>query len=139
MGSVYVGNVPYNLGEEGLSAFFTQQAGASVVGVRIPTDRETGRPKGFAFVELADEASVTRALELNGSDCSGRQIRVNVAQNRGGGGGGGGYGGGGGGYGGGAGGYGGGGGGYGGGGGGYGGGQGGFNNQGGGGGFGGAY
>ena len=74
--------------------------------VALPTDRETGRPRGFAFVTMADAQAAQNAIaQLNGSEIDGRQIRVDEAQERsgggggfrGGGGGGGGYGGGGGG------------------------------------------
>jgi RNA recognition motif-containing protein len=54
-----------------------------VVEVFIPTDRNTGRPRGFAFVELADEEAMNRAIEeLDGREVEGRQIRVNEAQER---------------------------------------------------------
>ena len=106
-----------------------------VISVALPTDRETGRPRGFGFVEMEDNAANEAIRALDGTDFGGRNLRVNPAQPREQrGGGGGGYGGGGGGYGGGGGGgrggdrggYGGGGGGYGGGGGGRGGDRGGY-------------
>lgn len=122
---LYVGNLSYSTNEDALRAFF-EEAGRKVVSVAMPIDRETGSPRGFAFVELESaEAAQTAIQELNGRDLDGRALRINEAREReprrGGGGGGGGYGGGGGGFGGGGGGYGGGGGGFGGGGGGYGG------------------
>jgi RNA recognition motif-containing protein len=84
-------------------------AAGEVREVAVPTDRETGRPRGFAFVTMADEQSAQNAIsQLNGAELDGRQLRVDIAQERqggggggfrggGGGGGGGGYGGGGGG------------------------------------------
>ena len=126
MTKIYVGNLPFSATESEVRDIFAQHG--TVESVALPTDRETGRPRGFGFVEMP-QADAQRAMQaLNGHNMGGRPLRVNEAQDRprtGGGGGrpggggrsGGGYGGGGGGYGGGGGGYGGGGGGYGGGGG----------------------
>ncbi|MFO1406261.1 MAG: RNA-binding protein [Steroidobacteraceae bacterium] len=127
MTKIYVGNLPFSATESEVRDLFAQHG--TVESVALPSDRETGRPRGFGFVEMP-QADAQRAMQaLNGHNMGGRPLRVNEAQDRprtGGGGGrpggggrsGGGYGGGGGGYGGGGGGYGGGGGGYGGGGGG---------------------
>ncbi len=134
--NLYVGGLPYATTQENLQELF---AGAGEVrSVRVIMDRETGRSKGFAFVEMADDSGGDQAITMfNGYSLGGRTLVVNEARPRedrpegggggyrGGGGGSGGYGGGGGGYGGGGGGYGGGGGGSRGGGGGYGGGAGG--------------
>ena len=131
---VFVGNLDFNTTRDEVQSLFSQIG--EIKDVFLPTDRESGRPRGFAFVEFANEEDAAKAIErFNGYELSGRALRVNAAEDRprreGGGGGGGrrpSYGGGGGGYsgGGGGGGYGGGGGGYeGGGGGGYGGGGGG--------------
>jgi RNA recognition motif-containing protein len=122
---LYVGNLPYDTDEDTIKQFFEGGGARQVTQVKIITDRDTGRPRGFAFVEVATQDQAKSAIdELNGQSLGGRTIVVNEAREpaRGGGGGGGrggGYGGGGrgGGYGGGGrgGGYGGGGGGYGGG------------------------
>jgi RNA recognition motif-containing protein len=129
MGSkVFVGNLDYNTRREEVQTLFAEVG--EIRDVFLPTDRETGRPRGFAFVEFAQEEDAAKAIEkFNGYQLGGRALRVNAAEDRprgsGGGGGGRGFGGGGGGrgFGGGGGGYGGGGGGgYSGGGGGYGGG-----------------
>ena len=118
---LYVGNLPFNTDEPSLRALF-EQDGRKVTEVKIVTDRDTGRSRGFGFVEMATDEDAKGAVEaFNGHNFGGRSLTVNEARERprgGGGGGGGGYGGGGGGRGGGGGGYGGGGGGYGGGGGG---------------------
>ncbi|MEZ4366235.1 MAG: RNA-binding protein [Kofleriaceae bacterium] len=126
---LYVGNLNFNTSTDSVRAAF--EAFGAVEDVFLVTDRETGRPRGFAFVTMSTSEEAAKAIEgMNGKDLDGRSLRVNEAESkpRGGGGGGGrggfGGGGGGGGYGGGGGGYGGGGGGYGGGGGGYGGGEG---------------
>ncbi len=120
---VYVGGLSYDTTEEGLSTLFSQAG--TVKSVHIATDRETGRSRGFGFVEMSTQGEMDKAIQMfNGKELDGRTLTVNQAKPREerGGGGRGGYGGGGsrggGGYGGGGGGYGGGGGGYGGGGGG---------------------
>lgn len=120
---IYVGNLPYSATEEDVTGLFA--AHGPVERVKIITDRETGRSKGFAFVTLGDQSQLNGAIEaLNGYDYQGRALRVNASEpkefkpgggggfggERRGGGGGGGYGGerrggGGGGYGGGGGGY----------------------------------
>lgn len=114
---LYVGNFPYSVTETELRSLFS--AYGQINELAMIMDRETGRPKGFAFITFATQQSAEKALEMNGRDVGGRPLKVNVAMEREGGrGGGGGRPGGGGGYGGGGGGgYGGGGGGYGGGGG----------------------
>ena len=135
--SIFVGNLPFRAEQEDVIELFAQFG--EVTNCALPLERDTGRKRGFAFIEMADESTEEAAIEgLQGAELMGRPLRINKAEprgsapRRGGGGyGGGGYGGGGGGYrgGGGGGGYGGGGGGYGGGGGGgggYGGGGGGY-------------
>src|SRR6478672_9096225 len=138
---LYVGNLSYNVTSSDLEQLFAQHG--TVTSAQVINDRDTGRSKGFGFVEMASDDEATAAIAaVNGQQHDGRTLTVNEArpkEDRGGGGGGGGrggYGGGGGGrggYGGGGGGRGGGGGGYGGGGGGYGGGGGGYGGGGGGG------
>jgi hypothetical protein len=127
---IYVGNLPWSYGSSELEELFRQYG--DVAAAEVIMDRETGRSRGFGFVQMQNDADMGAAIDgLNGQDCDGRPLVVNEARERSprGGGGGGGYAGGGGGgggrgaYGGGRGGYGGGGGGgYGGGGSGYGGG-----------------
>jgi RNA recognition motif-containing protein len=114
---LYVGNLPYSVTELDLRDLFSPMG--TVTEAKIVTDRETGRPRGFGFVEMSNEAEAKKAIqELDGRDVQGRPVAVKEAEERRGGGGGGGRGGGGGYGGGGGGGRGGGGGGYGGGGGG---------------------
>ena len=121
---LYVGNLAYSVRDESLQQSFGQFG--TVTSAKVMMDRETGRSKGFGFVEMGSDAEAQAAMNgMNGQPLEGRAIVVNEArprEERPGGGGGGGYGGGGGGYGGGGGGYGGGGGSRSGGGGGYGGG-----------------
>ena len=108
---LYVGNLSFGTKAETIRTAFGQSG--AVTDVHVVTDRETGQPRGFAFVTMGSEADAQNAIaQMNGSMLDGRTLRVNEAeerQNRGGGGGG--FGGGGGGRGGGGGGYGGGGGG----------------------------
>ncbi|HXI55767.1 MAG TPA: RNA-binding protein [Polyangia bacterium] len=95
---LYVGNLSYSVTEADLREVFAE--GGNVEEVRVVLDRDTGRPRGFAFVEMASDAEATAAMQaLNGRDVQGRAISVSEARERsgGGGGGGGGYGGGGGG------------------------------------------
>ncbi len=89
---LYVGNLSFSSTEEDLRSVFERHG--SVESVNVITDRETGRPRGFAFVEMSEESAATDAIRaLDGSDLGGRNIKVNEAQDRRGGGGGGGGGG----------------------------------------------
>jgi RNA recognition motif-containing protein len=85
---LYVGNIPFSTTEEELRAAF--EAHGSVASVNVITDRETGRPRGFAFVEMDEASAAEEAMRaLDGSELGGRSLRVNEAQDRRGGGGGG--------------------------------------------------
>ena len=93
---LYVGNLPYTATETELTTLFSK-AGA-VKSVTLITDRETGRSKGFGFVEMENDADAQKAISmLNGTQLGNRSLTVNVAKPRaergGGGGGGGGFGG----------------------------------------------
>ena len=93
---LYVGNLSYNTTELTLRDAFG--AVGTVSDVKVVMDRETGRPRGFAFVEMSTDQEAQNAIQqLNGRELDGRAINVNEAQERSGGGGGGGRGGGGGG------------------------------------------
>ncbi len=97
MKKLYVGNLSFSTTEDELRTVFENHG--SVASVNVITDRETGRARGFAFVEMEEASAADAAIQaLDGTDLGGRNIRVNEAQDkRRGGGGGGGYGGGGGG------------------------------------------
>jgi hypothetical protein len=87
---LYVGNLPFSATDEAVRALFSKHG--TVEKVSLITDRETGRPRGFGFVEMSN-ADASRAMQaLNGADFDGRPLKVNEAQDRersGGGGGGG--------------------------------------------------
>ncbi len=95
MGSrLYIGNLSWDTNEDTLTAALTED-GRGVKEVNIVMDRETGRPRGFAFAEMANEADAQSAIAtLDGKDLDGRPLTVNEAKERqprsGGGGGGGG-------------------------------------------------
>ena len=102
---LYVGNLPFSADEQEIRDLFSQN-GRTVNEVRLITDRETGRARGFGFVEMGSDEEADGAIrDLNGTDFGGRALTVNEARERSGGGGGGGGGGRGGGGGGGGGGY----------------------------------
>jgi RNA recognition motif-containing protein len=88
---LYVGNLPYNTTEDDLRNLFSQYGG--VDSVAVITDRETGRSKGFGFVEFGNDAEARTAIQaLSGQEYGGRALTVNEARPKtaGGGGGGGG-------------------------------------------------
>src|SRR5579862_5939649 len=101
MTNIFVGNLSFKTTQEDLLATFSQYG--NVERVNIVTDRETGQPRGFAFVEMTDRQEAENAIsQLNGAELNGRALNVNEARPKptgggGGGGGRGGYGGGGGG------------------------------------------
>jgi cold-inducible RNA-binding protein len=79
---LYVGNIPYQTSEAQLRALF-EEGGAQVQEVKIVTDRETGRPRGFAFVEVASDAEAEAAVgSLNGKPFGGRPLTVSEARER---------------------------------------------------------
>ena len=89
---LYVGNLPFDSTEADLNDLFGRHG--SVESVAVITDRETGRARGFAFVEMSEASAAQDAIRaLDGTDFGGRSIKVNEAQDRRGGGGGGGGGG----------------------------------------------
>ena len=98
---IYVGNLPFSATEDEIRELFSQHG--TVHSINLINDRETGRPRGFGFVEMDDENAKAAIEALNGQDLGGRSLRINEAKDRedrggrgGGGGGRGGYGGGGG-------------------------------------------
>lgn len=79
---LYVGNLPFNVDEEQLRVLFAGE-GREVREVHIVTDRDTGRPRGFAFVEMGtEEDAKAAATSLNGSEIGGRTLTVQEARER---------------------------------------------------------
>lgn len=93
MKNIFVGNLSFDATESAVRSMFEQYG--TVDRVNIVTDRDTGRARGFGFVEMSNDSEGDKAIAaLNGRDLDGRQLNVNEArpkENRGGGGGGGGY------------------------------------------------
>ena len=80
--TLYVGNLPWSTTEDDLRSLFSADANVEVESVRLVSDRETGRSKGFGFVEIAD-AHLEHAIEaLNGIQFGGRALTVNEARPR---------------------------------------------------------
>ncbi len=78
---IYVGNLSYSTENTALESLFAQHG--EVKSCKIITDRDTGRSKGFAFVEMGDESQASSAIDaLNQSDFDGRTIKVNQAQEK---------------------------------------------------------
>jgi RNA recognition motif-containing protein len=76
---IYVGNLPYTATEEDVTGLFAEYG--PVDRVKIITDRETGRSKGFAFVTLGDQSQLNASIEaLDGQDFQGRALRVNASE-----------------------------------------------------------
>ncbi len=86
--SIYVGNLSFDVTEQDLNTAFAEYG--TIKKVSLPTDRETGRKRGFAFVEMSSDAEEAKAIdELEGAEWMGRTLKVNKAkprENRGGGG-----------------------------------------------------
>ncbi len=80
--SIFVGNLPFRAEQEDVVELFA--AFGEVVNCALPLERDTGRKRGFAFVEMADEALETKAIEaLQGAEMMGRPLRINKAEPRG--------------------------------------------------------
>ncbi len=79
--SIYVGNLSYEVTEDDLKSVFEEYG--NVKRVQIPTDRETGRVRGFAFIEMDNEEEEIKAIEaLDGAEWMGRDLKVNKAKPR---------------------------------------------------------
>ena len=79
--NLYVGNLNFDTDEQSLRDFFSEYG--NITSARIITDRETGRSRGFGFVELEDGAAALKAInELNGKELDGRSLNINEARPR---------------------------------------------------------
>ncbi len=78
--SIFVGNLPFSATEAEVNGMFAQYG--NVMSVKLITDRETGRPRGFGFVEMEDKDADMAIQALNGKDMGGRGLRVNEARER---------------------------------------------------------
>jgi RNA recognition motif-containing protein len=79
---VYVGNLPFSVDAEQLRTLF-EEGGHEVLDVKVVTDRDTGRPRGFAFVEMASQEGAQAVIAaLNGRDVGGRTLTVSMARER---------------------------------------------------------
>jgi RNA recognition motif-containing protein len=79
--SIYVGNLSYEVTQDGLSEIFKEYG--TVKRVQLPTDRETGKVRGFGFVEMESDAEEEKAIEaLDGAEWMGRDLKVNKAKPR---------------------------------------------------------
>jgi RNA recognition motif-containing protein len=80
--TIYVGNLPYKATEDDLREVFAEYGG--IKRVSVPSDRETGRVRGFAFVEMMEDAQENAAIEaLDSAEWMGRQLRLNKAKPKG--------------------------------------------------------
>ena len=78
---LYVGNLSFNTTEQGLESMFAEHG--PVQSAALVMDRDTGRPRGFGFVEMSDDAARTAMAALNGKSVDGRDLTVNEARPRG--------------------------------------------------------
>ena len=81
MKKIYVGNLPFSATEEEVEELFAPFG--EVLSIKLITDRDTGRPRGFGFVEVEDAALEEAVSKLDGSDMGGRQLKVSEARPRG--------------------------------------------------------
>ncbi|GAB4368914.1 MAG: RNA-binding protein [Acidobacteriota bacterium] len=78
--TIYVGNLPFSASEDEVRELFA--AHGEVLSVKLISDRETGRPRGFGFVEMDEDAAANAIQALDGSTMGGRSLRVNEARQR---------------------------------------------------------
>ncbi|MGA2298681.1 MAG: RNA-binding protein [FCB group bacterium] len=78
--NIYVGNLKFSATEEEIKGLFEQYG--TIESIKMITDRQTGRPRGFCFVEMEDSVALTAIEGLNGKELDGRNIQVNEARER---------------------------------------------------------
>jgi RNA recognition motif-containing protein len=80
MTTIYVGNLPFTATEDEVRGMFEKHG--KVESVKLVNDRETGRPRGFGFVDMSADDAATAIQQMNGFQMAGRPLRVNEAQER---------------------------------------------------------
>ncbi|MBI2353066.1 RNA-binding protein [Candidatus Dependentiae bacterium] len=75
--TIFIGNLPFSTTEDDLKRLF--ESFGTIVKIHIPTNRETGQPRGFAFLEFSTEESAQAALAADGQDVNGRAMKVSIA------------------------------------------------------------
>ncbi|MEO7774012.1 MAG: RNA-binding protein [Steroidobacteraceae bacterium] len=80
MTTIYVGNLPFNMGEQDVRALFERHG--TVLSVKMINDRDTGKARGFGFIEMPETDAVAAIGALNAYQINGRPLRVNEAQER---------------------------------------------------------
>ena len=80
MSKIYVGNLPFSATEESVRTLFAQHG--TVDSVALISDRDTGRPRGFGFIEMPSSDAARAIQNLNGHDLGGRALKVNEAQEK---------------------------------------------------------
>ena len=80
--TLFVGNLPWSVNEESLAAGFARDAQVEVISARVASDRDTGRSRGFGFVEIPADQADTVIQAMNGIEWEGRSLTVNEAQPR---------------------------------------------------------
>jgi RNA recognition motif-containing protein len=80
MTKLYVGNLPFSATEDSVRALFTTHG--TVEKISLINDRETGRPRGFGFIEMSSEDASRAQQELNGKDFDGRALKISEAQDK---------------------------------------------------------
>lgn len=78
--TIYVGNLPFSATEDDIRILFSQYG--TIHSVKMITDRETGKPRGFAFVEIEQSGADAAIEALNGTDFQGRNLRINEAREK---------------------------------------------------------
>jgi RNA recognition motif-containing protein len=78
--SIYVGNLPFSANEDDIRELFAQHG--TVLSVKLISDRETGKPRGFGFVEMEEDGFAAAIEALNGAEYGGRSLRVNEAREK---------------------------------------------------------
>ena len=80
--TLFVGNLPWSVNEESLAAGFARDAQVEVISARVASDRDTGRSRGFGFVEIPADQADAVVQAMNGIELEGRSLTVNEAQPR---------------------------------------------------------